>query len=109
MSNRANLGSAIFSDGTTVIRNSTFYGNITPAHGHKINASASTVYGDNFTHNATIRLENTVIAGSTGKNCGGFGTYTIDHSWFDDDSCPNGVASGTGATLGTNSGNPELG
>ncbi|WP_419649431.1 choice-of-anchor Q domain-containing protein, partial [Thiolapillus sp.] len=38
------------------------------------------------------------------------GTYTIDlNSWFDDDSCPNGVASGTGATLGTNSGNPELG
>ena len=102
VSNRANLGSAIFSDGTTVIRNSTFYGNIAPAY-------ASTVYGDNFTHNATIRLENTVIAGSTGKNCGGSGTYTIDHSWFDDDSCPNGVASGTGATLGTNSGNPELG
>ncbi len=100
--NRADLGSAVFTsvEGTTVIRSSTLYGNKSTAdHGGTVQA-----YGYEDEGGSTVSLSNTIIAGSTGSNCGGQGkfTFTTDHSWFDDDSCPNGDASGT------DSGDPDL-
>jgi len=101
--NTADDGSAVFAvaEGTTVMHSSTLYGNKSRAdHGGTVQA-----YGKNGAK-SRVSLANTVIAGSTGRNCvveGTAFTFTTDHSWFDDDSCPNGDASGT------DSGDPELG
>ena len=34
-----------------------------------------------------IKLIRTVISESRGRNCGGWGTFTLDHTWSDDDTC----------------------
>ena len=57
----------------------------------------------NRTAPTIIKLTRTVIAGSRGRNCGGLGGYTLDHSWSDDNTCSNV------GTFGTDRGYPKLG
>ncbi|WP_293649100.1 choice-of-anchor Q domain-containing protein [Thiolapillus sp.] len=40
---------------------------------------------------APVQIIRTVISESRGRNCGGWGRYTLENSWIDDDSC-NGDA-----------------
>ncbi len=109
--NRADKeGSAVYArKGVTAIRSSTLYGNKSTSTGDLNHVG--TVYGACYTCQTTVELVNTVVAGSTGRNCGAdkYITFIIDHSWFDDDSCENGDASGAPelGPLGNNGGYTE--
>ena len=43
------------------------------------------------TNRQDIRLTRTVIANSTGRNCGGWGWFSLDHAWSDDNTCDGDV------------------
>uniref|UniRef100_UPI003AF752E6 choice-of-anchor Q domain-containing protein n=1 Tax=Thiolapillus sp. TaxID=2017437 RepID=UPI003AF752E6 len=43
------------------------------------------------TNRSNIKLIRTVIADSTGRNCGGWGWYDLDHAWSDDNTCDGDV------------------
>ena len=54
--------------------------------------NGGTLYNHGLQNNPQpIKITRTVISESRGRNCGGWGTYTLEHSWIDDDSC-NGDA-----------------
>ncbi|WP_419610990.1 hypothetical protein, partial [Thiolapillus sp.] len=54
--------------------------------------NGGTLYSHGLQNNPQpIKITRTVISESRGRNCGGWGTYTLEHSWIDDDSC-NGDA-----------------
>ncbi|WP_419585908.1 choice-of-anchor Q domain-containing protein, partial [Thiolapillus sp.] len=50
-----------------------------------------------------VKLTRTVITGSRGRNCGGWGGYTMINSWSDDNTCSDMHY------FGTNRGDPKLG
>ncbi|WP_419621559.1 choice-of-anchor Q domain-containing protein, partial [Thiolapillus sp.] len=43
------------------------------------------------TNRQDIKLTRTVIANSTGRNCGGWGWFSLDHAWSDDNTCDGDV------------------
>ncbi|WP_419618420.1 choice-of-anchor Q domain-containing protein [Thiolapillus sp.] len=43
------------------------------------------------TNRSNIKLTRTVIANSTGRNCGGWGWYDLNHAWSDDNTCDGDV------------------
>ena len=43
------------------------------------------------TNRSNIKLIRTVIANSTGRNCGGWGWYDLEHAWSDDNTCDGDV------------------
>ncbi|WP_294052862.1 choice-of-anchor Q domain-containing protein [Thiolapillus sp.] len=50
-----------------------------------------------------VKLTRTVVSGSRGRNCGGWGGYTMINSWSDDNTCSDMHY------FGTNRGDPKLG
>ena len=55
---------------------------------------------------SSVQLIRTVISESRGRNCGGLGRYTLDHSWSDDNTC-DGAADFS--EPGTSRGDAKLG
>ena len=54
--------------------------------------NGGTIYNRGVTTNrSNIKLTRTVIAQSTGRNCGGWGWFDLDHAWSDDNTCDGDV------------------
>ncbi|WP_419591016.1 choice-of-anchor Q domain-containing protein [Thiolapillus sp.] len=54
--------------------------------------NGGTIYNRGVTTNrSNIKLIRTVIAKSTGRNCGGWGWFDLDHAWSDDNTCDGDV------------------
>ncbi|WP_419592892.1 choice-of-anchor Q domain-containing protein [Thiolapillus sp.] len=50
--------------------------------------NGGTIYNHGVLNNPqAVKLTRTVIADSRGRNCGGWGYFTLDHAWSDDDTC----------------------
>ncbi|WP_419627361.1 choice-of-anchor Q domain-containing protein, partial [Thiolapillus sp.] len=54
--------------------------------------NGGTIYNRGVTTNrSNIKLIRTVISDSTGRNCGGWGWFDLDHAWSDDNTCDGDV------------------
>ena len=122
--NTAAGGGAIYNGapaGTLAVTNCTFSGNVSAAGGAIESAHGGTVTSSTFANNSsgsssagaailatdtTVQVANSILAGSTGTNCGVVGTGVIGNGGFnisDDGSCGFGSSPGAnGDTIGDN-------
>ena len=122
--NTAAGGGAIYNGGpagTLAVTNCTFSGNVSAAGGAIESGHGGTVTSSTFANNSsgsssagaailatdtTVQVANSILAGSTGANCGVVGTGVVGNGGFnisDDGSCGFGSSPGAnGDTLGDN-------